>query len=164
MVFPPRLRVADGSFPVHLILPRKPGEIKQKRAKKGGFGRKRRRNRRFFAFSVPPRERQPNPVDLKTKVWLTFTFMGCSPRFTLNKRNNWNSCRRGFGAIGEPFDSVNNSGSAGSDSFAVNNRGRIHTFYGFNEIAFCYRAITTFQRPGFVTEIQVVCFQILFRD
>ena len=108
---------------------------------------------------------QPRPVDLKAKVGLSIPFMRRAILLMMNKWNwnSWNSNQRGFGAIGEPFDSVNNSGSAGSDSFAVNNRGRIHTFYGFNEIAFCHRAIAAFKRPGFVTEIQVVCFQILFR-
>jgi len=40
MVFPPWLMVADGSFPVHLILPQKPEEISKNELKKGIFGQK----------------------------------------------------------------------------------------------------------------------------
>ena len=118
----------------------------------------------FSPFRFRQEGAQPRPVDLKAKVGLTIPFIGCVSLLTLNLWDLWNSRRRGFWAIGEPCDSVSNGGPTGSDSFAVNNRSRIYSFNGLNEITFCHRAIAAFKRPGFVKEIQVVCFQIHFRS
>ena len=118
------------------------------------FGKK-RRNRRFFTCSVPPRERQAHPVDLKTKVGLTSPLLGSPPLLTQDRWNNWGSHWRGFGRIWVPVDSEKNGVFSLIDGLTTEGNIRINQQYCISELIISNRIISSIPHPLFIVIVHI---------